>query len=178
MVDDDVAQRSDRVVEVAAVLDAERLGHRDLDRLDVVPVPDRLEDRVLEAEVEDLVQPHLPEVVVDPEELRLVDVLVQLGSERARRFEVVAERLLDHDARALRQAGVGELLHHAPEQERRDLEVEDRARLALDRRGDAFVGRRVGEVSRDVGEALREAVEDVLVELLAGAFDRGAGPAP
>ena len=97
VVDDDVAQRADRVVEVPAVLDAEVLGHRDLHGLDVVPVPDRLEHRVREAEVEDLLEPHLPEVVVDPEQLRLVDVLVQLVGERARRRRVVAERLLDDD---------------------------------------------------------------------------------
>ena len=54
VVDDDVAQRADRVVEVAAVLDAEALGHRDLHRRDVVAVPHRLEHRVGEAQVEDL----------------------------------------------------------------------------------------------------------------------------
>jgi hypothetical protein len=85
VVDHDVAQRSDRVVEVAAILDAERLGHRDLDRLDVVPAPDRLEDRVLEPEVEDLLDSHLPEVVVDPVQLGFVDVLMQLGGQLARR---------------------------------------------------------------------------------------------
>ena len=85
VVDDDVAQRADRVVEVAAVLDAEVLGHRDLHGLDVVPVPDRLQHRVREAEVEDLLDPHLPEVVVDAQELRLVDVLVQLVGERTGR---------------------------------------------------------------------------------------------
>ena len=85
VVDDDVAQRADRVVEVAAILDAEVLGHRDLDGLDVVPVPDRLEHRVREPEVQDLLEAHLPEVVVDAEELRLVDVLVQLVGELAPR---------------------------------------------------------------------------------------------
>ena len=85
VVDDDIPQRPDRVVEVAAILDAEALGHRDLDALDVVAVPHRLEHRVREAQVEDLVEAHLPEVVVDAEELRLVDVLVQLFGERARR---------------------------------------------------------------------------------------------
>ena len=38
----------------ARALDAEALGHRDLDALDVVAVPDRLEQRVREAQVEDL----------------------------------------------------------------------------------------------------------------------------
>ena len=107
MVHDHVTQRPDRVVEVAAVLDAEVLGHRDLDGRDVVPVPDRLEHRVREPEVDDLLRPHLPEVVVDPQELRLVDVLVQLRGEVARGLEVVPERLLDDDAGVLRQAGVG-----------------------------------------------------------------------
>ena len=46
VVDDDVAQRADRVVEVPAVLDAEVLGHRDLHARDVVAVPDRLDHRV------------------------------------------------------------------------------------------------------------------------------------
>ena len=99
MVDDDVAQRADGVVEVAAILDAEVLGHRDLDALDVLPVPDRLEDPVREPEEEDLVEAHLPEVVVDAEELGLVDVLVELRGERACRLAVVAERLLDDDPR-------------------------------------------------------------------------------
>ena len=82
VVDDDVAERADRVVEVAAILDAEALGHRDLHALDVVPVPDRLEHRVREAQEEELLEAHLPEEVVDAVDLRLVDVLVQLRGER------------------------------------------------------------------------------------------------
>ncbi len=117
MVDDDVAQRADRVVEVAAVLDAEALGHGDLDAREVLAAPERLEHRVREAQVDDLLEPHLPEVVVDPEELRLVDVLVQLGGELARGGAVVAERLLDDDARVRRQARVVEALDHGAEQD-------------------------------------------------------------
>ena len=82
VVDDDVAQRADRIVEVAAVGDAEVLGHRDLHAVDVVAVPHRLEHRVREPQVQDLLEAHLAEVVVDPEDLRLVDVLVQVGGER------------------------------------------------------------------------------------------------
>ena len=75
VIDDDVAQRPDRIVEVAAVGDAEVLGHGDLHAVDVVAVPHGLEHRVREAQVEDLLEAHLAEVVVDPEDLRLVDVL-------------------------------------------------------------------------------------------------------
>jgi hypothetical protein len=147
VVDDHVAQRAHWVVEMAAVLDAEALGHRDLDVRDVVPVPDRLEHRVAEPEEEDLVEAHLPQVVVDAEELRLVDRLVQLVGERAGGREVVAERLLHHHVRALREPRVGEALHDGREQRRRDLEVVHRPRRALDGLPDAVVRCGVGEVA-------------------------------
>ena len=172
VVDDDVAKRADRVVEVAPVLDAEVLGHRDLDKGDVVPVPDRLEHGVREAEQEDLVEPHLPEVVVDPVQLRLVDGLVQLVGELAGRRKVVAEGLLDDDTPIFRSARAGEAGDDPAEQERRDLEVEDRARRLADGRFDAPVRRLVPEVALDVREALREPLEHRLVERLPGADDR------
>ena len=174
VVDDDVAQRADGVVEVAAILDAEVLRHRDLDALDVVAIPDRLEDPVREPEEEDLLEAHLPQVVVDAEDLRLVDVLVELLGERARGLAVVAERLFDDDPGVRRQAGLGEPLDDPAEEERRDLEVEDRALRAGDRGGDALVGGRVAEVPLHVGEPLGEALEHRLVELLARADDRVA----
>ena len=136
VVDDHVAHRADRVVEVPAVLDAEVLRHRDLDAGHVLAAPDRLEDRVREAEVEDLGEPHLPQEVVDPVQLRLVDVAVDLDVERLRRGHVVAERLLDHDPRVLGQPGRREPADHGAEQEGRDLEVEDRRALAVERRRD------------------------------------------
>ena len=130
MVDHDVAQRADRVVEVTAILDAEALGHRDLDRLDVVAVPDRLEHGVGEPEVEQLLEAHLPEEVVDAVQLRLVDVLMHLRGERPGRREVVAERLLHHHPAAADQPGLGQALGDRAEQERRDLQVEHRRAAA------------------------------------------------
>ena len=97
MVHHHVAERTDRVVEMPAILHAEILGHRDLHRVDVVAVPHRLQQRVAETQVEDLLEPHLPKVVVDPQQLRLVEVLVDVGGERVCRLRVVAERLLHDD---------------------------------------------------------------------------------
>ncbi len=159
---------------MSPILDTEVLGHRDLDRLDVVPVPDRLEHRVGEPEVEDLLDPHLPEVVVDPEELRLVDVLMQLLGERASRRQIMAERLLDDDPRVCRHARFRQAADHRSEERRRNLEVEDRGLRALDSLRDLGVGCVVGEVSVVVREPLREASEHVLVEFLARADDRVA----
>ena len=80
--------------------------------------------------------------------------------------QVVAERLLHHDARALRQPRLGQSLDDHPEQRRRNLEVEDRAVRVADRLRDARVGVGVGEVTAQVGEAPDEALEDfVVVEL-------------
>ena len=71
-------------------------------------------------------------------------------------------------------AGAGEPRDDPAEQERRDLEVEDRARRSADRLFDALVRRVVAEVALDVREALREPLEHRLVELLPGADDRVA----
>ena len=143
VVDHDVAQRADGVVEVTAVLDAEALGHRDLHGGEVVAAPDRLERRVGEAQVEDLRRAHLPEEVVDPVQLGLVDVAVHLRGQLARGLQVVAEGLLDDHPRAVGQAGVGQALDDAAEQERRDLEVEHRRLRVVDRRGHPLEGRGV-----------------------------------
>jgi hypothetical protein len=68
MVLHDVADRPDRVVEPASRLGPEVLGHGDLDRLDVLPVPDGLEEGVREPEVHDVLDRFLSKEVVDPEE--------------------------------------------------------------------------------------------------------------
>ena len=84
---------------MAAIVHAEGLGHRELHGRDVVAIPDRLEHRVREPQVSDLVQPLVPQEMVDPVELGLVQVLVDLFVERTCRGDVVPERLLDDHAR-------------------------------------------------------------------------------
>jgi len=74
---DHVADDARLVVELAAPFHAERLGHRDLDVLDVVAVEDRLEERVGETEVEEVLHRLFAEVVVDAEDRRLGEDLVQ-----------------------------------------------------------------------------------------------------
>ena len=71
MVDDHISECADGVVEAASVLGAETFGHRDLDTRDVVSVPDRLEHRVREAQVEQFFETELSEEMVDTEDLLL-----------------------------------------------------------------------------------------------------------
>jgi hypothetical protein len=102
------------VVAGAAALHAELLGDGDLDVLDVVAVPDRLEDRVVEAKAEQVLDRLLAEVVVDAKQLVLAQRAVQRVVQGLGRGEVAAEGLLDDHAakrraalRLLEQARVG-----------------------------------------------------------------------
>ena len=96
MGDDHVLEGARRLVEGDAIVDAERLGHVDLHVVDVVPVPDGLEEAVGEAKGQDVLGPFLAEEVVDAEDLLLVEDLVEHVVERHRAGQVGAERLL-HD---------------------------------------------------------------------------------
>jgi hypothetical protein len=60
MVLDHVTDRAGRVVEGTASLDAEVLGHRDLDAVDVAPVPEGLDQCVGETEEEHAVHAGFP----------------------------------------------------------------------------------------------------------------------
>ena len=66
---------------------------------DMAAIPHRLEDGVCEPQIEELLQAHLAKEMIDPVQLRLIDVLVDVRSQRPGRLEVVAKRLLDHNAR-------------------------------------------------------------------------------
>ena len=73
MVRHHVAQRAGRVVEAAAVADAELLVDGDLHVVDVIAVPDRLEHAVGEAQHQDVLHRLLAEVVIDAVDLVLVE---------------------------------------------------------------------------------------------------------
>ena len=126
MVLDHVAEAPDLVIEPAPTLDAEALRHRDLDRLDVLTVPQGLEHLVGEPEVHDVLHRLLPQEMIDPEDLVLTEDREQVVVELARRGQVVPERLLDHHP-----GPVGELRRREPVDDRREqrgrgLEVEQR----------------------------------------------------
>ena len=98
MVLDHVAQRARLLVVGAARLHADRLADGDLHVVDVVPVPERLEDAVGPAEHQDVLHRLLAEVVIDAVDLILREHRAHRVVQRAGRREIAPERLLDDDA--------------------------------------------------------------------------------
>ena len=187
MVLEDVANRPGRLVEAGAALDPDRLGDRDLNVVDELPVPDRFEDAVREAQGQHVLHRLLAEVVVDPEDLVLSEPAVQQVVQLARRREVVAERLLhDQPHPALLRAPLADLFDCGREGLRRHREVVESvaARPALgvdllEHAPNPVLTLLVGELGADVAHPRGEPVPDVLPEriareLLHGLLHRGS----
>src|SRR5208282_2607066 len=137
-----VAQRTRSLVVCAAPLDADGLGGGYLDVIDIAAVPDRLEDPVAEPEHHHVLDGLFSEVVIDPIDLTLVENALDLLIQRARRIEIVPERLLDnHPAPVVLfldgQTDGAELLYDLAEERRRRGEIEQvvagRALFLVDR---------------------------------------------
>ena len=102
MVLDHVANGAGLIVETAAAFDAEIFRHGDLHALDVVAIPERLHERVGEAEDHHVVDRPLAEIMVDAKDGGLGEDCVQDPVELLRRGQVMAEGFLHNDASALR----------------------------------------------------------------------------
>jgi hypothetical protein len=90
-----VAQRAGLFVEPAAAFDAHRLGGRDLHVIDVVAVPDRLEEPVGKPQHHDVLDRLLAEEMIDAVDLPLVEHGANPRVERHRRRQVMTKRLFD-----------------------------------------------------------------------------------
>jgi hypothetical protein len=84
------------------------------------------------------------------------------------RLEVMAEGLLDHDGRVLREARLSQLGDHLPEESGGDLKVEERPGGTLQQACQRCVGSGIGEVTLEIGESLGQAGQRLVVEALSG----------
>src|SRR5689334_20269055 len=99
MVRDHVAQRAGLFVVARAAANAHRLGRGDLHVIDVVTIPDRLEERIAEPENEDVPYRLFPEIMIDTIDLLLAKNGAHLLIQPSRALDVVSERFFDDDAR-------------------------------------------------------------------------------
>ena len=159
-----VPDRADLVVEGAAALHAERLRHGDLHARDEVAVPERLEERIREAEEHHVLHRPLPEIVVDAEDAILAEGREQDLVERLRRGEAAPERFLHDDPRARGTAGVRDLLHHDTEDRGWNREVVRRPLGRAELPADRLERRRVVVVAVHVAQQARQFLEGGRVE--------------
>ena len=116
-------------VEAAAALDADGLGGRDLNVVDMVAVPERLEDAVGEAQHQDVLDRFLAEEVIDPVDLVFGQHLEDLRVEGLGRGKVVPERLFDDHpppcfVRLSGETGAAELLDDRAKEPVGDCQIE------------------------------------------------------
>src|SRR5262245_21770096 len=97
----DVADRARLIIKSAPPLNAEVFGHGDLHTLDMVAIPEGFQDRIGEAEEEQVVHRPLAQVMVDTEDRLLIEGAEQSAVERLRREEIVTERFFNDDASAV-----------------------------------------------------------------------------
>ena len=95
-----VAQLPGLLVISGAMLHAERLRHRDLHVVNILPIPNRLENRVRKAEHQNILHRHFAEIVVNPINLRLSQRARQFRVQRHRAFQIAAKRFFDNHPRA------------------------------------------------------------------------------
>src|SRR5438309_11905441 len=132
MVLDDVTHCARLLVVTGAFFYSDGLVERDLHLVDVLPVPDRLEDPVREPHDEDVLDRLFAEVVIDTEDLILAEDRVQDLGELARGLAVTTERLLDHHpgpARVAPEAVLADGSHDARVRGRRCREIEEAVRV-------------------------------------------------
>ena len=173
---DHVAEGAGFLIVAPAALDADGLGGGDLDVIDVLAVPERLKQRVAEAEGQDVLDGLFAQVVIDAVELVFGEVLVELVLQFAGAGLVVAERLFDDEAAPGAVGGFGET--GAAETTgggavvaglRREIEEHVAGGLAclgyfVEADGEALVGRVVTNVAGEVEETSGEVVPESLIE--------------
>ena len=92
-----VTKRTGCVVKAAAMLHAQGFCHCDLHMIDVISIPQRLEQTVGETQGHDVLYCFLSEIVVDAIGLGLGKNAQDFAIERLSRCEIASERLLDDD---------------------------------------------------------------------------------
>src|SRR5579885_1634980 len=160
----DVPDGSGAIVEGAAALDAELLRHRDLNLLDVVAVPERLEKPVRKAEIHDVVDGPFPEVMIDAEDRGFREAREQNAVQLARGGEVRAEWLFDDHAAISGAARPREALDNGPKQHGGNGEIVRRPLRRAERVADRLKRGRIVVVAIHIAEQTGELLECGAVE--------------
>jgi hypothetical protein len=78
------------------MFDAERFTGRNLHVIDIVAIPDRLDDRIREAKGDDVLDRILSEVVIDPINLLFVQRLLERSAVKERTRPIISDETPTH----------------------------------------------------------------------------------
>ena len=154
-----VLQRADAVIIGNTAFEAHRLGDGDLDMVDRLRVPQRLEEHVGKAQRQQVLHRFLAEIVVDAEDAVFGKGIADLRIHVARRSEVVADRLFHRDAAfGAGDAGGLEPFRDRTEHRRRGREIDaDRAAHAVaEQRRKLVITRARAGIDRAIIDAVEE----------------------
>src|SRR5271165_4397340 len=159
MVFNDIADRSSFVVESTAALDTKIFRHRDLHTLHIMAVPERLHERVAEAEYDHILYRSFAQVMVDPENRRLIELAENNFIQMSCGLQVMAEGLLDDDPGIRCAAAILQFFEHRFEHDRRDREIVRRPLASLQFLAESLEGTEIVIVSIDIAQQGRELLE-------------------
>ncbi len=176
MIGHHVAQCTRAVVEITAGLDTHGFCGSDLHVIDVMVVPERLENPVRKPADQNVLDGFLAQVMIDAIDLVLAHHTQQAGVQCFGSGQVGAERLLDNHAskgvgRFLQQASATQARRHFTEEARRGGQIEHGVAGAvfLDTLGNGGIGFILDEVASDVADALGQACPQLGVQRRFGA---------
>src|SRR5579863_1861474 len=129
MVGDHVAQSTGFLIKLSASFNSYCLGHRDLDMINSIAIPDWFEKAVRKTEHHYVLDGFFSEEVVDAVDLLFIEHFQKFLVEFAGRRQIVTERLFDYNATPMsillaRQSRFAKMLDHRREKAVRDREVE------------------------------------------------------
>src|SRR6185503_3298646 len=152
------------VVIIAPALQADRLGYRDLDMVDVRAVPQRLEHRIGEAQRQQVLNCLLAQIMVDAENAVFGEMRRNRVVDFAAGFEIGPQRLLEgHPHGRASEPRRRQSIDGRLEQRRRGRKENGYTGTGVtDRTAKPFEIGRVGDVDRHIMKPLEKAVRDPL----------------
>ena len=154
------------VVEPAAAGDVEFLRHRDLHEVDVIGVPDRLEKRVREAEVQQVLHRLLAEEMIDSENVLFREKAAQRAIQGLRGGQVASEWLFNDHARAGGATCRGQSRYDHLKHAWWNGEIEQRPPARAKRVAQGHEHFRITVVTGDIPKAGGQAIEDHGIDIV------------
>ena len=160
-----VAHRTCTVVKTGTTAHAHSFSHGDLHALDVRCPPQRLEDGIAKAQHHQVLHGFFAQVMVDPVNLWLVEILGHLLVDGACRGQVGAQGFFKHHPRLrIHQAGAVQMRTNLAEQTRRGGQIKHPQAWRVAYRFQSGIGRCGADIHAHIHQALQKALPSALVK--------------